>query len=78
MTTARDIVQRRLKEAELLRPQPGDLLVIKVGEGTRSEDVETLATWLKNDLPNVRILILGHDAEVKVIREAKAPKKPKS
>lgn len=59
----------KLKDVKRLRLNPGDSLVVRLGEELTEEDIQRAMDNLKEVFPDNKILILGRDYELEVLED---------
>lgn len=60
----------QLPEVRLLRPQPGDVVVVRLDELSSEQDMHYLSERVREvvKIPDIPVLVLGPGANVEVVR----------
>lgn len=63
--------QEQLPEVQLLRPQPGDVVVVRLSSGMSAQDFEHVADRLSAQFEDtgIKVVLIGPDAELSVVRQ---------
>ena len=70
MTTEETII----RSVELLRPEPGDVVLLTVPDNTREEQRRNIARGFSNACgPNVKVAVLKASTSVKILRAEDVP-----
>ena len=59
-----------IKSVEVLELQPGDALVLKTDRRIDIEQAEFLKRMLEDKLPGRKVLVLGPELDIKILRSA--------
>lgn len=64
-----------IEEVRVLRPEPTDVMVLTISSPYREAQVQA-AEWAEALFPHHRVVILGPDEDLKVVREYEGPASP--